>query len=369
MDAKIFRLVQLGRVRNSLFFNAESGLLVGDCIPDMKMKAIIAAKYGPPEVLQFKDVEKPVPKDYQVLIKVHAASVNAYDWHMLEGKPFLARLMGSGLLKPKNTRPGSDVAGLVEAVGSGVRQLHVDDEVFGFCVGGFAEYACAREELLVLKPANVTFEEAAATPLAALTALQGLRDKGKVQAGQKVLINGASGGVGTFAVQIAKSFGAEVTAVCSTGKMDVARSIGADYVIDYTKEDFTKSGQLYDLILATAGSHSIFDYRRALNPKGVYVFVGGSRMIQIMALGPLISKTGDKKIVFFIMKPNKKDLVFVKDLLEAGKVKPVIDRCYSLNEVPEAISYLEEGHAKGKIVITVTQGSHAPSLSSSPVRS
>jgi NADPH:quinone reductase-like Zn-dependent oxidoreductase len=319
----------------------------------MKMKAIVAMKYGSPDVLELVDVEKPTPKDYQVLVKVHAASVNAYDWHMLEGKPFLARLMGGGLLKPRNKMPGSDIAGQVEAVGSNVKEFHVDDEVFGFCVGGFAEYACARQDLLVLKPATLTFEEAAATPLAALTAVQGLRDKGKIQQGQKVLINGASGGVGTFAVQIAKSFGAEVTAVCSTGKMDIARSIGADHVIDYTKEDFTRSGQRYDLILATAGHHSIFDYKRALSPKGIYVFVGGSSIIQAMTLGPLISKIGNKKMGFFIMKPNKKDLVFVKGLLEAGKVKPVIDRRYPLSEVPEALRYLEEGHSKGKIVITV----------------
>jgi NADPH:quinone reductase-like Zn-dependent oxidoreductase len=319
----------------------------------MKMKAIIAMKYGSPDVLELVDVEKPTPKDYQVLVKVHAASVNAYDWHMLEGKPFLARLMGGGLLKPRNKMPGSDMAGQVEAVGSNVKEFRVDDEVFGFCVGGFAEYACAREDLLALKPATLTFEEAAATPLAALTALQGLRDKGKIQQGQKVLINGASGGVGTFAVQIAKSFGAEVTAVCSTGKMDIARSIGADHVVDYTKEDFTRSGQRYDLILATAGHHSIFDYKRALSPKGIFVFVGGSGVIQAMTLGPLISKMGNKKMGFFIMKPNKKDLVFVKGLLEAGKVKPVIDRRYPLSEVPEALRYLEEGHAKGKIVITV----------------
>jgi len=315
------------------------------------MKAIVALKYGSPDVLELVDIEKPTPKDYQVLLKVHAASVNAYDWHMLEGKPFLARLMGGGLLKPRNKMPGSDIAGRIEAVGSNVKEFHVGDEVFGFCVGGFAEYACAREDLLVLKPTNVTFEEAAATPLAGLTALQGLRDKGEIQPGQKVLINGASGGVGTFAVQIAKSFGAEVTAVCSTGKMDTARSIGADHVIDYTKEDFTRSGQRYDLILATAGHHSIFDYKRALSPKGIYIFVGGSRMIQTMTMGPLISKMGNKKMGFFIMKPNKKDLVFMKDLLEAGKVKPVIDRRYPLSEVPEALRYLEEGHAKGKIVI------------------
>jgi NADPH:quinone reductase-like Zn-dependent oxidoreductase len=224
-------------------------------------------------------------------------------------------------------------------------------------LGGFAEYACAREDALVLKPANVSFEEAAAVPVAAITALQGLRDQGHIQAGQKVLINGASGGVGTFAVQIAKSFGAEVTGVCSTRNLDMVRSIGADYVIDYTQEDFTKKERRYDLILSIAGYHSIFDYRRALSPTGIYVFIGASRIMrslfQTMLLGPLISKTGNKKTKFFVAKINKKDLVFLKDLLENGKVKPVIDRRYPLSEVPEALRYLEEGHAKGKIIITM----------------
>jgi NADPH:quinone reductase-like Zn-dependent oxidoreductase len=327
-----------------------SGIIVASA---MKMKAIVSTKYGPPEVLEFKEVEKPLPTDTQVLMKVHAASISQYDLHMLEGKPFLVRLAGSGLLKPKNPIPGTDVAGRVEEVGSKANEFKVGDEVFGFGIGSFAEYACANEDRLVLKPTNVTFDEAAVTPVAGLTALQGLRDKGKIQAGQKVLINGASGGVGTFALQIAKSFGAEVTAVCSTGKMDTARSIGADHVIDYTKQDFTKSGERYDLILSTAGHHSIFDYKRALGPNGIYVFVGGSGMIQTMLFGGLISKIGHKKMGLFIAKRSKEDLVFLKDLLERGKVKPVIDRRYPLNDAPKALMYLEEGHAKGKIAITV----------------
>ena len=321
----------------------------------MKMKAIVTTKYGGPEALRLQEVETPTPKDNQVLIRVIAASVNKIDLYLLHGY-FLARLTGEGFLRPKRKILGSDVAGRVEAVGSSVKQFQPGDEVFGFCVGSFAEYTCAREDLLTLKPPNVSFEEAAATPLAGLTALQGLRDKGKIHAGQKVLINGASGGVGTFAVQIAKSFDAEVTAVCSTGKMDIARSIGADHVIDYTKEDFTKSGQRYDLILATGGYHSISDYKRALNPEGIYVFIGGSRLIlsllQTSLLGR-ISMTENKKAVFFIAKPNGRDLDFLKGLLEAGKVKPVIDERYPLSEVPEAVAYLEKGHAKGKVVITV----------------
>jgi NADPH:quinone reductase-like Zn-dependent oxidoreductase len=246
------------------------------------------------------------------------------------------------------------LAGRVDSVGSNVSDFQVGDEVFGFGIGSFAEYACARGDRVVLKPANVTFEEAAATPIAGVTALQGLRDKGRIQAGQKVLINGASGGVGTFAVQIAKSFGAEVTAVCSTEKTEIAHSIGADHVIDYTEEDFTKTGQRYDLILATAGRNSILDYKRALGSRGIFVFVGGPRMFQAMLLGPMISRTGNKKMGFFVAHQNKDDLVFLKGLLEAGKVKPVIDRHYPLSEVPKAFTYFEEGHAKGKIVITVT---------------
>ena len=320
-----------------------------------KMNAMVATKYGPPETLRFEEVEKPIPKDKQVLVKVHAASVNAYDWHVLEGKPVFTRLMGSGLLRPKNAVPGRDLAGRVEAVGSTVNEFQVGDDVFGFGVGSFAEYSCAREDRLMKKPVNVTFEEAAATPLAGLTALQGLR-RGKIQTGQKVLIIGASGGVGTFAVQIAKSFGAEVTGVCSTGKVEIARSIGADYVVDYTKEDFAKSGKRYDLILAIAGNNSIVDCKRALGPKGIYVFIGGSQMLQAMLLGPLISKIGDKKMGFFVAHTNKADLAILKDLLETGEVKPVIDKSYLLSEVPKALRYLEEGHAKGKIAINVVVG-------------
>lgn len=323
------------------------------------MKATIYTKYGPPEVLQFKDVEKPTPKDNEILIKVYAASVNAADWHLLRAKPFLVRLMGMGLLKPKNKILGADISGRVEAVGSNVKQFQPGDEVFGDIfncgLGGFAEYVCAREDALVLKPVSLTFEEAAAVPLAALTALHGLRDKGHIQPGQKVLVNGASGGVGTFAVQLAKYFGAEVTAVCSTRNLDLMRTLGADHVIDYTQEDFTKNGQHYDLILASNGYHSIFDYKRALSPKGIYVMSGGSgtQMFQAMLLGPWISMTGSKKMGSVSSKPNKNDLVFLKELLEAGKVVPVIDRRYPLSEVAEAIRYLEEGHAKGKIVITM----------------
>jgi NADPH:quinone reductase-like Zn-dependent oxidoreductase len=327
------------------------------------MKAFVCTKYGPPDVLQVKEVEQPTPKDNEVLIKVHASSANAFDWHMMRADPFFLRLMGAGLLKPKIKILGVDVAGRVEAVGRNVKQFGLGDEVYGdtsgcHC-GGFAEYACAREKELALKPAGMTFEEAAAVPLAAVTALQGLRDKGQIQPGQKVLINGASGGVGTFAVQIAKSFGAEVTAVCSTRNLDMARSIGADRVIDYTKEDFTKSGQRYDLILVANGYHPIFDYKRALNPKGILVLAGGSmsQFYQALLLGPLISMTGSKKIIFFVAQPNQKDLVLMTELCEAGKVKPVIDRRYPLSEVPEAIRYLEEGHARGKVVITVENNS------------
>src|SRR6266542_7091824 len=322
------------------------------------MKAIVNTTYGSPDVLQFKDVEKPSPTDDEVLIKVLAASVNAADLHFLRADPFLIRFM-SGLLKPKTTILGADIAGRVEAVGKNVKQFKPGDEVFGDISGcgwgGFAEYVCASENALVLKPTNISFEEAAAVPMAAVTALQGLRDKGKIQPGQKVLINGASGGVGTFAVQIAKSFGAVVTAVCSTRNVAMARSIGADQVIDYTQEDFTQNGQRYDLILAANGYHSISDYKRALSPKGIYVTTGGSgaQLFQAMLQGPWISMTGSKTMGNMLVKPNKNDLVFMKELLEAGKVVPVIDRTYPLSAVPEALRYLEEGHARGKVVITV----------------
>jgi NADPH:quinone reductase-like Zn-dependent oxidoreductase len=323
------------------------------------MKAIVYQKYGSPDVLELKEVDKPAPKEDEVVVKVHAAAANYADWALLTGKPFLVRLMAGGLLKPKNRILGADIAGRVEAVGRNVKQFQPGDEVFGDISecgwGGFAEYVCASENALVLKPASMTFEEVAAVPLAAVTALQGLRDKGKIQPGQKVLINGASGGVGTFAVQIAKSFGAEVTAVCSTRNLDMARSIAADQVIDYTQEDFTQNGQRYDVIIAANGYHPISDYKRALSPKGIYVVTGGSmtQIFQGMLLGPWLSMTGSKKMTNQAMKPNKKDLVFMKELLEAGKVVPVIDRRYTLSEVAEALRYLGEGHAKGKVVITL----------------
>jgi NADPH:quinone reductase-like Zn-dependent oxidoreductase len=322
------------------------------------MKAIVCTKYGPPEVLQFKEVEKPSPKDNEALVKVHAASLNAADFENL-GKPMYKTL-------------GSDIAGRIEAVGVNVKQFLPGDEIWGDLsahgFGTFAEYVCVPEKALRLKPASMTFEEAAAIPTAAVVALQNLRgagpsfpniflsDKGQIQPGQKVLINGAGGGVGTFAVQIAKYFGAEVTGVDSTEKLDMLRSIGADHVIDYTQEDFTKNGRHYDLILDVVVHRSIFDYTRALSPKGICVFVGGSmtRVFLNTILGLLILMTGSKKMGLVMWKPNKKeDLVFLQDLFEAGKVVPVIDRRYPLSEVPEALRYLEEGHAQGKIVITV----------------
>src|SRR3989442_2617932 len=306
------------------------------------MKAIMATKYGSPEVLQLKEVARPTPKDDEVLIRIYAASANALDWHYMRGTPFLARLV-NGLHKPKNTKLGADVAGRVEAVGRNVTQFQVGDDVFG-CIplnelGSLAEYVCAHEDALALKPAKMTFEQAAAVPLAAFTALQGLRDKGQIQPGQKVLINGASGGVGTFAVQIAKSFGAEVTGVCSTRNVDMVRSIGADQVIDYTQEDFTKNEQRYDLIFAANGYHPISAYKRALSPKGMYVMTGGSgaQMFQAMLLGPWISMTGSKKMGNLLKKSNQKDLALMKELLEASKVVPVIDRRYPLRELAEAL--------------------------------
>ena len=321
------------------------------------MKAIVYHRYGSPDVLKCEGIEKPVPNDNEVLIKVRAASVNALDWRLMRGGPYIVRIL-FGLRKPKVEhpgRPGRDVAGQVEAVGRNVTQFKSGDEVFGVCLGAFAEHACASEEKLALKPANISFEDAAAVPVAAITALQGLRDKGRIQRGQKVLVDGASGGVGTLAVQIAKSFGADVTAVCSTRNVDTARSIGADDVIDYTREDFTQSGQRYDLIIAANAYHSIFAYRRALSQDGIYVMAGGgwAQILQGFLLGPLLSLIGRKKMCFFIAKINQKDLVLLKDLLEAGKVVPVIDRRYPLGEGAEAIRYLEEGHARGKVVVTV----------------
>ena len=318
------------------------------------MKAIVYTEYGSPDVLQLKEVEKPAPKENEVLVKVQAASANPADWHLMRAEPFLARLE-NGLFKPKITKLGADVAGRVEAVGKSVSQFQAGDDVFGELplnvLGSFAEYVCASEDALALKPARLTFEQAAAVPLAAFTALQGLRDKGQIQPGQKVLINGASGGVGTFAVQIAKSFETEVTGVCSTRNLDLVRSIGADHVIDYTQEDFTQTGQRYDLIFDAVGNRSVSDLRRALSPNGICAVAGFtslSRLFQVMFIG------GKKIGLMETAKGNKKDLLFIKELLEAGKVIPVIDRIYPLQEVPEAIRYLEAGHARGKVIVTVS---------------
>jgi NADPH:quinone reductase-like Zn-dependent oxidoreductase len=320
------------------------------------MKAIVYEKYGPPDVLQFKEIATPAPADDEVLIHVRAASVNPLDWHFMRGEPWFIRLM-TGLRKPKDERLGVDVAGMVEAAGRNVTQFKAGDEVFGGCRGAFAERVCAKEDELALKPDNLSFEQAAAVQVAAITALQGLRDKGQIQPGHKVLIDGASGGVGTFAVQIAKSYGAEVTAVCSTRNLQTARSIGADHLIDYTREDFTRNGLHYDLIMAANAYHSIFDYRRALSRGGICVKSGGRaslpHIILDMLLDRLLSLIGHKKTCGMIAKVKKTDLLLLKDILETGKIIPVIDRYYPLSHIAEAIRYLEEGHARGKVVITV----------------
>jgi NADPH:quinone reductase-like Zn-dependent oxidoreductase len=315
------------------------------------MKAMVYHEYGSPDVLELQEIEKPVVKDGEVLVRVHAASVNWLDWHFLTGTPFLARLM-AGLLKPKHKVLGIDVAGRVEAVGANVKQFQPGDEVFGASSHGcFAEYVCVSEAEVVTKPANMSFEEVAAVPGAAIPALQALRDHGQVQPGQKVLINGASGGVGTFAVQLAKSFGAEVTGVCSTRNLDLVRSIGADQVVDYTQEDFTQAGECYDLIFDVVAKRSFSDCRRALSPWGIYVTTEFSPVLALR--GQWISMTGNQKMVPLPPKPpNKADLVFMKELLEGGKVTPVIDRRYTLSELPDALRYLEKGHARGKVVIT-----------------
>jgi NADPH:quinone reductase-like Zn-dependent oxidoreductase len=333
------------------------------------MKAIVTTKYGSSDVLQLREVEKPVPSDDQVLVQVHAASVNILDLARIGGT-VPVRLFSGGFLGPKFKILGADIAGRVEATGRNAGQFRPGDEVFGdIGEGGFAEYVCTAENKLALKPANISFEAAAAVPVTAFTALQGLRDKGQIQPGQKVLINGASGGVGTFAVQIAKSFGAEVTAVCSTRNLDQARSIGADYVIDYTQEDFTQNGQRYDLIFDSAASRQVSDYQRALNPNGICVIAGFSkptmsRMFQAMFVGPWVSRNRSQKIGFMgLAKPNQKDLVVIKELIEAGKVVPVIDRRYPLSDAPEALRYLEEGHARGKIVIAITKPGIDPASS------
>ena len=326
------------------------------------MKAVVYTDYGSPDVLEIRDIKKPVPNDDQVLIKVRTASINPLDWHFMEGTPYIMRAIGVGLRKPKDPRLGVDYAGTVEAVGKNVTQFKPGDEVLGGKSGAFAEYVCARaDRAIVLKPANITFEQAASVPIAAITALQGLRDKGKIQPGQKVLINGASGGVGTFAVQIAKSFGADVTGVCSTRNLDMVRSLGADHVIDYTKEDFTKNGQRYDLILDNVGTRPLSGFRRVLNPNGILVMIGGGgpndggligplgRPVKALLLSPFISQ----KMGMLMAELNKKDLTILGDLMQSGKVTPVIDRTYPLSKIAEAIRYLEQGHARGKVVITV----------------
>jgi NADPH:quinone reductase-like Zn-dependent oxidoreductase len=320
------------------------------------MKAVVYTKYGPPDVLQLKEVTKPTPTDDEVLIEIQAVSLNRSDWEGLIGKPFYARF--GGLRKPRRQILGSDIAGRVEMVGKNIKRLQPGDEVFGDILahmGGFAEYVCVRERALALKPASMTFEEVATIPQAAVIALQGLRDKGQVQPGQKVLINGAGGGTGTFAIQLAKLYGAEVTGVDNSGKQDFMRSIGADHVIDYTREDFTRNGGKYDLILDVIAHRSVFAYRRALRRNGSYFAVGGSvfTMFQILLLGPLIRRATGKKIRVLIVQPNIKDMLHMTELYEEGKIVPVIDRRYPLSEVPEALRYLGEGRAKGKIVITL----------------
>src|SRR5215216_1922583 len=329
--------------------------------PTYPMKAIINCDYGLSH-LKLENIEKPVPNNDQVLVKVHAASVNPYDWHFIEGTPKIIRLMGAGLRKPKDPRVGVDFAGTVEAVGKNVTNFKPGDEVFGGRGGAFAEYVCPRaNRAVVLKPANVTFEQAASVNIAGITALQAIRDKGKVEPGQKVLINGASGGVGTFAVQIAKSFGADVTGVCSARNAELVRSLGADHVIDYTKEDFTKGEQRYDVILDNVANHSLSECRQVLTPKGKYVMIGGgganeqgfigvmARPLKAMVLSPFINQ----QMGMMMADMNQKDLTTLADMMQTGKLKPVIDRTYKLDQVPDAIRYVEEGHARGKVIIAV----------------
>ena len=323
------------------------------------MKAIVLRSYGPPDVLQYEDIEKPTAADDEVLLKVRAASVNPLDWRLIRGEPYVIRA-ATGLRKPKSARVGADVAGEVEAVGRNVRQFRPGDSVFGAIgasPGAFAEYVCAKEDALVLKPANLTFEQAAAVPVAALTALQGLR-KGRLRAGQRVLINGAAGGVGTFSVQIAKSLGAHVTGVCSTRNVEMVRSIGADDVVDYAREDFTASAMRYDLIFDCIGNRSLSAYRRVMSKRGTYVVVGGpggrwvgplGSMFKPLLLSPFVSQ----RMVACMSRQSNEELLILKELIESKKMRPVIDRTYALSEVAQALRYLEEGHARGKVVITI----------------
>jgi NADPH:quinone reductase-like Zn-dependent oxidoreductase len=326
------------------------------------MRAIVYHEYGSPDVLKLEEVQKPTPADNQLLIKVHAVSINRSDWEGLIGKPLYARI--GGLFKPRDKILGSDIAGTVEAVGKDVKQFKPGDEVFGLLLnygGGFAEYACTAGKAFALKPASMTFEEAAAIPQAAFIALQGIHDKGKVQPGQKVLINGAGGGTGVFAIQLAKLAGAEVTGVDNTEKLELMRSLGADHVIDYTKEDFAKNGKRYDLILDVTATRSIFACQRALKPNGNYFMAGGSvaTMLQSLLLGSLIKRITSKTVKLLVVQTESKDLVTITELIESGKVRLVIDKRFSLSETAEALRYLGEGHAKGKIVITAEQNSKA----------
>jgi NADPH:quinone reductase-like Zn-dependent oxidoreductase len=354
----IFLAVALSSLALVLSHNSDCGPSPAISEDAKLMKAIVYRCYGSPDVLKLEDIEKPTPADNEVLVKVHTASVNPLDWHYMRGSPYIMRL-GTGLGAPNDSSMGVDFAGTVESVGGNVKQFKPGDEVFGGTSGAFAEYVTVREDrALVLKPANMTFEQAASVPIAAITALQALRDKGKLKPGQKVLINGASGGVGTFAVQIAKSFGAEVTGVCSTRNVEMVRSIGADHVVDYTREDYTRSGQRYDLIVDMVGNHSLLANRRALNPNGIFVIIGGPKgnwlsplmgPIKAMILSPFVGQ----EFVMLIAKMRKDDLAILGDLMQASKVTPVIDQRFRLNEVPAAIQYSEKGHARGKIVINV----------------
>ena len=364
----LFRIVLVLLIVAFLFVFIAYWRSTNDCdrknaaAPSNPMKAIVYCDYGLGNV-RLDQIEKPVPKDDEVLVRVRAASVNPYDWHFVEGTPYVMRAMGVGLRKPKDIRLGVDFAGTVEAVGENVTQYKPGDEVFGGRAGAFAEYVCRRATgAIALKPANVTFEQAAALNIAGITALQGIRDKGKVQAGQKVLVNGASGGVGTFAVQIAKSFGANVTGVCSTRNVDLVKSLGADQVIDYTKEDFTKGNERYDVILDNVGTgHSLSEYRKVLAPDGKYVLIGGGGVGEQGLLGglaralwaPIVAKFGKQQMGMMMADPSTKDLTLLGELTQEGKLKPVIDRTYKLEEVPQALAYLEQGHARGKVLITM----------------
>ena len=356
-------LLAVALVSLALVLSYDASCGPASLVPDNAklMKAIVYRCYGPPDVLNLEDIEKPTAAADEVLVKIRAASVNPLDWHYMRGSPSLMRLM-SGIGAPKNTRLGVDFAGTVEAVGINVVRYKPGDEVFGGKTGAFAEYVAVREDkALALMPSNMTFEQAASVPIAAVTALQALRDKGQIQAGQKVLINGASGGVGTFAVQIAKSFGAQVTGVCSTRNLEMVQSIGADHVFDYTKEDYTQSGERYDIIIDNVGNHSLLQNRQALNPEGILVMIGGpsdgllgplASPIKALMLSPFVSQ----KFVMFVAQMNKEDLAILGDLMQAGKVTPVIDRRYDLSGVPAAIRYSEEGHARGKIVVGEDRG-------------